>query len=227
MRFSVTAVTPVAIVLSAVALVAASDISSAAESASANIETKIAALAPRLPQQPVAADEGLTLGTDTSAAVSYDSLPDSDSVQQTVTDAPPATTLAALVEKLDDTADMDAQTRCLATAVYYEARSESLAGKLAVARVIINRTQSGRFPTSLCGVVTQPGQFSFVRGGQIPTVSGASARLWPGCVAIARIAVKDAWKSKAEGALYFHAARVSPSWGKQQLARIDNHIFYR
>jgi spore germination cell wall hydrolase CwlJ-like protein len=39
--------------------------------------------------------------------------------------------------------------------------------------------------------------------------------------------MQDGWDSKAEGALFFHARRVSPSWGKRQLAAIDNHIFYR
>lgn len=139
----------------------------------------------------------------------------------------PAPTLASLVEQNDDNVTgLDTETQCLAAAIFYEARSESLAGKLAVARVIINRSESGRFPTSLCGVVTQPSQFSFVHGGRIPSVP-ASAQAWPDSVAIARIALKDGWESKAEGALYFHARRVSPGWGKQQLARIDNHIFYR
>lgn len=160
---------------------------------------------------------------------------DVDSSDSTVTmgtvpadpETAPAPTLAALVEQNDDNVTgLDTETKCLAAAIYYEARSESLAGKLAVARVIINRSESGRFPTSLCGVVTQPSQFSFVHGGRIPSVP-ASAQAWPDSVAIARIALKDGWESKAEGALYFHARRVSPGWGKQQLARIDNHIFYR
>jgi len=139
----------------------------------------------------------------------------------------PAPTLAALVQQNDDNVSgLDDETKCLAAAIYYEARSESLAGKLAVARVIINRSASGRFPTSLCGVVTQPSQFSFVHGGRIPSVP-AAAQAWPDSVAIARIALKDGWESKAEGALYFHARQVAPGWGKQQLARIDNHIFYR
>jgi spore germination cell wall hydrolase CwlJ-like protein len=50
---------------------------------------------------------------------------------------------------------------------------------------------------------------------------------WRQAVAIAQIAMQDGWDSKAEGALFFHARRVSPSWGKRQLAAIDNHIFYR
>ncbi|MFT3966906.1 MAG: cell wall hydrolase [Sphingobium sp.] len=139
----------------------------------------------------------------------------------------PATSLAALVERNDDdVTGLDSEMQCLASAIFYEARSESLAGKLAVARVIINRSESGRFPSSICGVVKQPSQFSFVRGGRIPSVP-ASARFWPDSVAIARIAMADSWESQAEGALYFHARRVSPGWSHQRLAQIDNHIFYR
>lgn len=142
-------------------------------------------------------------------------------------DEVPAASLSALVDQNDDNiSDLDGEMQCLASAIFFEARSESLAGKLAVARVIINRSESGRFPRSLCGVVTQPGQFSFVRGGRIPTVS-ASARNWASSVAIARVAMNDSWDSPAEGALFFHARRVSPGWAHQKLAQIDNHIFYR
>lgn len=144
-----------------------------------------------------------------------------------VTPEAPAASLAALVDQNDDNpGNLDAEMTCLASAVFYEARSESLAGKLAVARVIINRTESGRFPRSVCGVVTQPGQFSFVHGGHIPAISSSGSQ-WTSSVSIARIAMADEWKSPAEGALYFHAARVAPGWGRPVVARVDNHVFYR
>ncbi len=60
----------------------------------------------------------------------------------------------------------------------------------------------------------------------MPTIPMASES-WREAVAIAQIAMQDGWNSKAEGALFFHARRVSPGWGKRQLAAIDNHIFYR
>jgi len=56
----------------------------------------------------------------------------------------------------------DAEQECLANAVYFEARGEPLRGQLARREVVMNRAASGRFPTSLCGVVAQPAQFSFV-----------------------------------------------------------------
>ena len=134
--------------------------------------------------------------------------------------------LAAMVREVDTSASLDEETRCLATAVFYESRSESLEGQLAVARVIINRAESNRFGEDMCDVVAQPGQFSFVRGGVIPAPN-ASRPAWKTAIAIARIAQENAWASKAEGALYFHARRVSPSWRRARVAVIDNHIFYR
>lgn len=134
-----------------------------------------------------------------------------------------AETLQAMVaaQTVDD--ELSPDMKCLASAIYYEARSESLPGQLAVGRVIVNRARSGRFPGSYCGVVYQPSQFSFVH-----SVRGSmNARLWRNAVAVAQIAHEGAWQSEAEGALYFHAARVSPGWHLRKVAQIDNHVFYR
>ncbi|MEJ7926997.1 cell wall hydrolase [Sphingobium sp. AN641] len=146
---------------------------------------------------------------------------------QTVPASPPeADSLIELVAAHGAPEEVDGDMRCLAGAVYFESKGESLEGQLAVARVVINRARSGRFASSLCGVVLQRGQFSFVRGNAIPSVR-ADSRAWREAVAIAQIASQDRWDSQAEGALFFHARRVSPGWGKKQLASIDNHIFYR
>ena len=134
-------------------------------------------------------------------------------------------TLAELVAATPRPADLDDELRCLAGAVYFESRGESLAGQLAVAHVVINRAKSGRFPKSLCGVVHQPSQFSFVRGGRMPAVRAGAQ--WNNAVAIAQIARDGSWKNQAPGALFFHARYVSPGWRKTRVAAIDNHIFYR
>ncbi|NWP61348.1 cell wall hydrolase, partial [Escherichia coli] len=63
--------------------------------------------------------------------------------------------LSEAVAAQDAPASLDSELNCLAVSVYYEAKSEPLAGQLAVADVILNRTESGRFPRSVCGVVTQ------------------------------------------------------------------------
>ncbi|HJQ18001.1 MAG TPA: cell wall hydrolase [Allosphingosinicella sp.] len=121
----------------------------------------------------------------------------------------------------------DGELECLATAIYYEAKSEPLAGQLAVAEVIINRTRSaGRFPATLCGVVKQRGQFSFVRGGHLPATPRASAG-WRTAVAIAQIARQELATGSAPRALFFHAKRVSPRWHLTRVASVGNHVFYR
>lgn len=115
--------------------------------------------------------------------------------------------------------------RCIATGVFYESRSESVEGQLAVAHVIINRANSGRFASTPCGVLTQRGQFSFVRGGVVPTAP--AGRQWQTAVAIARIAQAEDWRNPAPGAMFFHATRVSPGWNRQRVATLGNHVFYR
>ncbi|NJS13894.1 MAG: cell wall hydrolase [Sphingopyxis sp.] len=137
-----------------------------------------------------------------------------------------AASLQALVAATPMPAQIDDELHCLAGAVYFESRSESLIGQLAVANVVINRAESGRFPTTLCGVVYQRSQFSFVRGGRMPAIN-TGGQQWRNAVAIAQIARDQSWDNKAPGALFFHATHVSPGWNKARVARIDNHIFYR
>ena len=134
--------------------------------------------------------------------------------------------LAELVDDYAGTETPDEETDCLARAVYYESKGEPLAGQLTVAEVVINRAESGRFASTICGVVRQPGQFSFVRRGHIPTPP-ASSRDWRIAVAIARIAMQDLADGAAPRALYFHARRVNPGWRRTRVATIGNHVFYR
>ncbi len=178
------------------------------------------------------ADEAVTLSASPPSAPAQVSLTAAPAPIRAVAadveddDASPPVSLAALVADHDDSDALDSEEHCLATAIYYESRSESLAGQLAVARVVVNRAASGRFPRSLCGVVKQPGQFSFVRGGELPNAD-RNVTQWRNARAIAEIAMENGWKSQAEGALFFHASRLSPGWGRQRMTQIDNHIFYR
>jgi spore germination cell wall hydrolase CwlJ-like protein len=138
---------------------------------------------------------------------------------------------ASLQELVGDMPVADALSpdiKCLAQAVYFEARGEPLTGQLAVARVVMNRASSGLYPSDYCSVVTQRSQFSFVRNGRIPNADESSPA-WLRAKAIAQIAHQDLWQSEAGDALYFHASYVKPGWArrKTQLARIDTHVFYR
>jgi spore germination cell wall hydrolase CwlJ-like protein len=144
---------------------------------------------------------------------------------QPMTDDSPPRSLAATVADNEGAAAADAEQQCLATAVYFEAKGEPLRGQLAVAQVILNRTHSGRFPSSVCGVVRQRGQFSFVHGGRLPSVPRASAA-WRKAVAVARTAREGA-EPVAAKALFFHARSVSTGWHAVRVAQIGNHVFYR
>lgn len=139
-----------------------------------------------------------------------------------------AASLRELVATSPIPADLDEQLRCLAGAIYFESKGESLAGQLAVGRVVIARAESPRFPSSYCGVVYQRSQFSFVRGGRMPAINTAS-KAWQRAKKLAVIAQNEQWESPAEGALFFHADYVAPRWRTKmaRLAQIDNHIFYR
>jgi len=150
---------------------------------------------------------------------------------QTVTIALPAPgqmpTLAQLVEAAKAGPLLDEQGNCLATAVYFESRGESLEGQLAVAQVVMNRAASGRYPASWCEVVKQKAQFSFVHRGTWPPIRDIEC--WRKAEAIARIAIGNAATVIPNDVLWYHADYVSPSWGSRldEVEQIGAHIFYR
>jgi spore germination cell wall hydrolase CwlJ-like protein len=138
--------------------------------------------------------------------------------------------LYALVDRYGAGAPLDEQANCMAVAIYHEARGESLEGQLAVARVIMNRAASGKYPPSWCGTVKQPWQFSFVnpRTGQMPGVNANSAA-WRKAQAITRLAIANVVPSLSNDVLWYHADYVAPSWGRRLsfVSKIGTHIFYR
>lgn len=134
--------------------------------------------------------------------------------------------LAQTVDKLRGTDPGSRELECLAVGIYYEAKSESLQGQLAVGHVIANRAQSGRFPSSYCGVLFQRSQFSFIRGRAMPYVPRASSD-WQDAVAIAKIVDRELHPSPVGKAMFFHARRVSPGWKLTRVATLGNHVFYR
>jgi N-acetylmuramoyl-L-alanine amidase len=137
--------------------------------------------------------------------------------------------LYALVDKYSTGTPLDEQANCLATAVYFEARGETLEGQLAVAKVVMNRAASGRYPSDWCSVVKQPWQFSFVlRNGQFPAVDTGSLA-WGRAQGIARLAMADVVPSIGNDVLWYHASYVAPSWGHRlnMVQKIGAHLFYR
>jgi cell wall hydrolase len=139
----------------------------------------------------------------------------------------PTGDLPELVAQLRGSEPGSRELECLAIGIYFESKSEPLAGQLAVGQVIANRANSGgRFPSTYCGVLFQRSQFSFIHGRSLPAVPRASKQ-WQTAVAIAKIVDQDLKDSAAENALFFHAKRVSPGWRLKRVASIGNHVFYR
>jgi len=138
--------------------------------------------------------------------------------------------LAALADRYSAGLPLTDEANCMAVAVYHEARGESVEGQLAVARVIMNRAASGKYPTSWCGVVKQPWQFSFVnpRTGYMPGVDQASAA-WRRAQGVTRLAMANAVPSVPTSCLWYHADYVAPDWGRRltRVEKIGAHIFYR
>jgi spore germination cell wall hydrolase CwlJ-like protein len=171
-------------------------------------------------------DDEIVLSTGETA----DPLAPSDEVATTEDDsAPPARPTGDLTSLVSQLRGSDAGSReleCLAVGVYFEAKSEPLAGQLAVGQVIANRASSGRFPSSYCGVLFQRSQFSFVRGHSYPAISRGS-RQWQNAVAIARIVDQQLHDSVVPNALFFHAKRVQPRWRLTRVGSVGNHVFYR
>ncbi len=134
--------------------------------------------------------------------------------------------LAAMVAHLRSSEAGSRELECLAGAIYFESKSESLKGQLAVGHVVANRATSGRFPSSYCGVVYQRSQFSFVRGRSMPPIARGGLQ-WKNAVAIARIVDQKLQPTPVSKALFFHARRVSPGWRLTRVATLGNHVFYR
>jgi spore germination cell wall hydrolase CwlJ-like protein len=183
-----------------------------AEEVSAPVAAHLGDPAPSAPAAPVAAPAIQVIERDASPL-----------------ETPSANTRRSLTELVRDLSSNDAsseQADCMARAVYFESKGEPLSGQLAVAEVILNRSRSGRFASTVCGVIRQPSQFSFVRRGVIPTPPQNAQ--WRTAVAIAEIAMQDLADGGAPRALFFHARRVSPGWRNlTRVATVGNHVFYR
>ena len=137
------------------------------------------------------------------------------------------------VPKRTDAEDLVRQSQCLAQAIYYEARSESLNGQLGVAEVIINRVNDHRYPNTICDVVFQGAtrttgcQFTFTCDGAMNKQPRGSK--WDKAQSIAAHVMMDLNERKTGGATHYHATYVDPVWnsGLIKTNKIGTHIFYR
>lgn len=126
------------------------------------------------------------------------------------------------------------ETQCLALAVYWEGKTESRTGQLAIAHTVLNRTRNADFPSTVCAVISQKEgtakgkcQFSWYCDGK--TDRPQSEDDWNMAVDVAREAMKDGSRDPTGGALFFHSTKVKPNWGaeRKRLMRIGDHVFYR
>lgn len=127
----------------------------------------------------------------------------------------------------------DREFRCLALNVYWEAKSEPTLGKIAVAEVTLNRLNEPDFPDTICGVVGQGAhlgrhrcQFSWMCDGRSDEPRDDEA--WAESIDAARTALDTSVPDPTQGALWFHATYVRPSWAKSKskVAKIGRHIYY-
>lgn len=127
----------------------------------------------------------------------------------------------------------DKQWRCLAEALYHEARGESVKGQFAVAEVILNRVDSARFPDNVCAVVHQGTgrkyqcQFTYTCDGYSDRIS--EKRAFERVSKVAYLMVKGAPRDLTDGATHYHTKAVNPKWSRKfpRTATIGVHHFYR
>lgn len=123
------------------------------------------------------------------------------------------------------------ELKCMTDNIYYEAGNQSSIGKIAVGRVVLNRLEDGRFPSSVCGVVYQKAQstcqFSWTCARKLHAVEDS---VYEESREIAyKLLAFDSFKDSFKNVLFYHADYVAPYWSKKfkVAAKIDNHIFYK
>jgi len=125
------------------------------------------------------------------------------------------------------------QWECLAEALYFEARGESVRGMFAVGEVILNRVDSNNYPDTLCAVINQGTgrkyqcQFTYTCDGRAETIG--EPRSWERVGKVARILMDGAPRVLTGGATHYHTKAVNPSWAQRypRTASIGSHLFYR
>ena len=125
------------------------------------------------------------------------------------------------------------QWECLAEALYFEARGETVRGMFAVGEVILNRVDSNAYPDTLCDVIHQGTgrryacQFTYTCDGHAEVIS--EPRAWERVGKVARLLIDGAPRALTAGATHYHTRAVSPSWAQRfpRTAAIGSHYFYR
>lgn len=117
-------------------------------------------------------------------------------------------------------ANVSQETQCLANAIHYEAKSESIEGKKAVASVVMNRKNSGKFPNTVCRVVSQRNQFSWYPRKNTSDKTALN---------IASKYISNTYNDITKGSLYFHSSSIKKprGWRGLYMMTVGRHRFYR
>jgi hypothetical protein len=161
---------------------------------------------------------------------------DSDTGGETVAGKGDATRLESPAERLGLLGKPRAEAqKCLADAVYFEARGEEMKGQEAVAQVVMNRVFSGYYPNDVCGVVYQNAnrhlacQFTFAcEGHDLNKIDEPD--MWEQAKQIAKDTLDGKiWLTEVGHATHYHAYWVHPSWVHEmtKLYHLGVHTFYR
>jgi spore germination cell wall hydrolase CwlJ-like protein len=131
--------------------------------------------------------------------------------------------------------EKERKLQCMTQNVYWEAASEPAEGKLAVAQIVMNRVESGKFPDDPCKVIHQKNivyekvlcQFSWYCE-QGPSSKPVHKKLWEESREAAKMVLVDGFRlPELKDALYYHADYVNPQWNKKRVTKIGRHIFYK
>lgn len=116
--------------------------------------------------------------------------------------------------------------KCLALAIYFEARNQPLAGRLAVAQVILNRVADKHFPSTVCAVIQQPHQFSFSRDGRSDTPY--DLRAYADAETVAELMLNGLVYKPALDAEWYHDTSMHPVWADKlrEILKVGDLIFY-
>jgi spore germination cell wall hydrolase CwlJ-like protein len=154
---------------------------------------------------------------------------------KTVSVLPPPKPPLSPAQRLDlQGKDYDKAEKCLAQAVYFEARDQALRGQQAVAQVVLNRVFSPHYPKDICSVVFQNAhrhlscQFTFACDGKPETIRERGA--WARASRIAKQTLNaQVWLPEVDKATHYHASYVHPRWVRDMkvMVRYGIHTFYR
>lgn len=144
-----------------------------------------------------------------------------------------STVTTATTMEIDSNIKLAAEVECMAQAVYYEARSETISGQRAVAEVILNRVNNKHFPNTICGVVYEGSerstgcQFTFTCDGSMDIAPKGKG--WDRSVKVANLVMSKGYAPSTHWATHYHTTEVNPKWSStmRMTRQVGNHVFYR